>query len=430
MCGRLHLLTCFLFLLFFTASVVEASTRVGLDSVGIQKIGDRTFILHQVSAQETLFAISRRYKVPMVAIQDANETLKQGIKEGQTLLVPVEQAVDSTPQVGATASVAVPAAPVVTQTDELTITTNISPVKEENRAAFTEDKSSTLKGSTTHKIARGESLFAISKKYEVTIEELKEWNSLTSDKVMVGQSLKIFSKKLEKNAGLPAKPAVQGKADEPKVEEKNVQVKESTKEATAVKKEQEGAGGEDWKFHTVKAGESLFSIAKLFGTSIEDLIQWNSLTSNNIKVGQTVRVGKKGVESLPSETVAITYPPTTSASPTGVSVEDSNRAENSGKEQVNTSTLTGGFTNTRETGLAEVIPGTEANIKYLVLHRTAPIGSIIRVKNEENNLTIFARVVGVLPETGDNSKLLIKLSQAAFEQLKGVNSRFPVEILY
>jgi hypothetical protein len=55
---------------------------------------------------------------------------------------------------------------------------------------------------------------------------------------------------------------------------------------------------------------------------------------------------------------------------------------------------------------------------------------VIRVKNEENSLTIFARVVGGLPETGDNSKVLIKLSQAAFEQLKGVNARFPVEILY
>ena len=83
-----------------------------------------------------------------------------------------------------------------------------------------------------------------------------------------------------------------------------------------------------------------------------------------------------------------------------------------------------------ENGLAELIPGTEANKKYLVLHRTAPVGSVIRVKNEENDRTIFARVVGVLPETGDNSKVLIKLSQAAYQQLKAVNARFPVEILY
>ena len=38
--------------------------------------------------------------------------------------------------------------------------------------------------------------------------------------------------------------------------------------------------------------------------------------------------------------------------------------------------------------------------------------------------------VSALPETGDNSKLVIKLSQAAFDQLKAVNQRFPVEVLY
>ena len=100
------------------------------------------------------------------------------------------------------------------------------------------------------------------------------------------------------------------------------------------------------------------------------------------------------------------------------------------KQESTAPNTSGGFTNTKESGLAEVIPGTEANKKYLVLHRNAPVGSVIRIKNEENDLTIFARVVGVLPETGDNSKVLIKLSKAAFEQLKGVNTRFPVEILY
>jgi LysM repeat protein len=36
-------------------------------------------------------------------------------------------------------------------------------------------------------------LFAVAKKYNVTIPELKKWNSLSSDKVMVGQSLKILA---------------------------------------------------------------------------------------------------------------------------------------------------------------------------------------------------------------------------------------------
>ena len=97
MYGRFQLLSCilFLFIIFQTGSF--AADRDRLDSIGVQKIGDRTFILHQVVGQETLFSISRRYKVPMVAIQDANDALKQGMKEGQTLLVPFGQASNSQP---------------------------------------------------------------------------------------------------------------------------------------------------------------------------------------------------------------------------------------------------------------------------------------------------------------------------------------------
>ena len=165
----------------------------------------------------------------------------------------------------------------------------------------------------------------------------------------------------------------------------------------------------------------------MYGSSIEELIQWNGLTSNNIKVGQSIHVGRN--------TALGTSTPTTTSGAVIAEVKNEATAPAAEPKQEttapNTSTNTsGGFTNTKESGLAEVIPGTEANKKYLVLHRNAPIGSVIRIKNEENDLTIFARVVGVLPETGDNSKVLIKLSKAAFEQLKGVNARFPVEILY
>jgi hypothetical protein len=173
----------------------------------------------------------------------------------------------------------------------------------------------------------------------------------------------------------------------------------------------------------VKSGESLFSLTQKYGTSTEDLIQWNALTSNNLKVGQSIKVGRTAVATEVPVVGEVKNQTDTSSTPSKVEI-------NVTKDEVTTPNTSGGFTNTKETGLAEVIPGTEANKKYLVLHRSAPVGSVIRVKNEENSLTIFARVVGGLPETGDNSKVLIKLSQAAFEQLKGVNARFPVEILY
>lgn len=421
-----------------------------LDSIGIQKIEGRTFIIHKVFNQETLFSISRRYKVQMSEIQQANEILKQGLKEGQMLLVPYRRTISSSDSsepsstdasAASVTSVANSSSASTTpaKNDRPTVAPTVeSPVTNPSKSAAVV---TIQKVKITHKVKSGESLSTIAKKYKVTIAELKSWNSLSSDKLQIGKSLKVITKKavpVKQSGTQPqAEPLVANaalkeevKKEEPKVADKRVEdpngnkevVFVSTKASTAITK----ATG-DWIFHTVKSGESLFSLAKMYGSSIEELIQWNGLTSNNIKVGQSIHVGRN--------TAMGTSTPTTTSGAVIAEVKNEATAPAAEPKQEttapNTSTNTsGGFTNTKESGLAEVIPGTEANKKYLVLHRNAPIGSVIRIKNEENDLTIFARVVGVLPETGDNSKVLIKLSKAAFEQLKGVNARFPVEILY
>jgi len=421
-----------------------------LDSIGIQKIEGRTFIIHKVFNQETLFSISRRYKVQMSEIQQANEILKQGLKEGQMLLVPYRRTISSSDSsepsstdasAASVTSVANPSSASTTpaKNDRPTVAPTVeSPVTNPSKSAAAV---TIQKVKITHKVKSGESLSTIAKKYKVTIAELKSWNSLSSDKLQIGKSLKVITKKavpVKQSGTQPqAEPLVANaalkeevKKEEPKVADKRAEdpngnkevVFVSTKASTAITK----ATG-DWIFHTVKSGESLFSLAKMYGSSIEELIQWNGLTSNNIKVGQSIHVGRN--------TAMGTSTPTTTSGAVIAEVKNEATAPAAEPKQEttapNTSTNTsGGFTNTKESGLAEVIPGTEANKKYLVLHRNAPIGSVIRIKNEENDLTIFARVVGVLPETGDNSKVLIKLSKAAFEQLKGVNARFPVEILY
>lgn len=477
MYGRFQLLSCFLFLFFLSLAVAKAADRDRLDSIGVQKVGNRTFILHQVVGQETLFSISRRYKVPMVAIQEANEALKQGMKDGQTILVPFGQSISSEPVDASSTSLAtVTSQSVSTRTTENSgaSTTKVDPpigvaqpipsskpteteVTKTSSSKETAATTSVLK--TTHKIVRGESLFSIAAKYKVTIAELKEWNSLTSNKVLVGQSLKIFSSEPVETSTTNAEPLaeatkvekkVEVKKEEPKIEAKKIDLpKEGQADSSASLNETNSttttsSNPGEWISHSVKSGESLFSLSKEYGTSIEDLIQWNALTSNNLKVGQSIKVGKvvsgaaapSGRELRSQPTTATTQPvqsvPATKEQVSAIKQEvpAAKQEVSAVKEEVSAPNTSGGFTNTKETGLAELIPGTEANKKYLVLHRTAPVGSVIRVKNEENNLTIFARVVGVLPETGDNSKVLIKLSQAAFEQLKGVNARFPVEILY
>ncbi|MBS4072174.1 MAG: LysM peptidoglycan-binding domain-containing protein [Algoriphagus sp.] len=392
----------FLSLLLFLAALpkLEASVPIPGDSIGVERVGDKMFILHKVSPQETLFGISRKYQVSVSDIQNANEVLKQGLKIGQTIRIPYEGKITSTPP----ASNPVNSAPVAS-----------TPV-------------ATTPKSITHKVTSGETLFSISKKYGVTIESLKEWNKLSGNGVKVGQVLTIneagSTQTQVASATKPSEPVTV--REQPKVEEKKVEAPKAKSETVKSKPEPVKAASSpvatsapiapgDWISHTVKSGETLFSLSSEYGSSVENLIQWNALTSNNLRAGQVIKVGR--APEGPS-TVPIVGTPKVASSTAEMNVEPTPE---------NTS---GGFKNIKETGQAELIEGTGGHKKYLVLHRTAPVGSVIRVKNEENDLTIFARVVGTLPDTGDNSKLVIKLSQAAFDQLKAVNQRFPVEILY
>lgn len=384
----------FILVLFFSISLAKASNMAAGDSVGVERVGDNTFILHKVSPQETLFAISRKYQVPVGEIQNANEVLKQGLKIGQTIRVPYIA------------------------------------------------KSDLAEGSTLHKVGPGETLFSISKKYNVTVDSLKQWNKLLGNDLSVGQALIVKETSPQPAVTIPAPtiasttPVTQEDAPkrevvkvqpkpEPAVVEKNIEVVTPTNTQPEVISTPNSSPNTtvsstpivpgEWISHTVKAGETLFSLSTQYNSSVENLIKWNGLTSNNLRSGQVIKVGRAG--EGPS-TVPVIGSPNVAATTAGMNTESTPE---------NTS---GGFKNIKENGQAELIEGTGGHKKYLVLHREAPIGSIMRVKNEENDITIFARVVGKLPETGDNSKLVIKLSQAAFDQLRAVNQRFPVEVLY
>lgn len=380
--------------LIFSAFAGSAQAVSVLDSLRTEKRGGKSFIVHQVEAKETLFAVSRRYQTPVGEIVKSNESLKSGLKAGQEIFVPF--------------------------------------IGEESVPA----------GSDLHKVASGETLYSISKKYNVSIGELKTWNSLRGNDLSVGQALiikgqaatpkpvvaEVEKQEIPQQTQPTSEKAVATNTEVVKVEEKApkkvekveakaekaVEEKSSVAETPKAPAEAIAVVPGDWISHEVRSGETLFSISKQYNAKVEEVIRWNGLSSNNLKVGQVIKVGR--AEPAPSQVPIVGEPKVVT------DVEE--------MHEVPDGASSGGFKNISEMGQAEVIPGTGGHKKYLVLHRTAPVGTIMRVRNEENDVTIFARVVGVLPETGDNSKLVIKLSQAAYDQLKAVNPRFPVEVAY
>jgi LysM repeat protein len=365
----------------------KGALLVGADSVGVERIGDKTYIIHQVDPQETLFGISRKYNVPVNDIVQNNDNLKQGLKIGQRIRVPYIE------------------------------------------------KKALPPGTKVHRVTPGETLFSIAKSYNISMEKLMDSNGLKGTDLSVGQALiieglkemeqPIAEKEVRETVDLANQTVavssenVMPKAKNPKAKketEKTPAPKSSTSATPATTTSSTG----NWISHQVAQGETLFAIARKYDADVGDIIEWNGLSSNNLSIGQTLKVGRESNANIP-----VTQIPETSnnnpESPGSVG------ATSSPANNVSTSTA---FKNVNENGQAEVIEGTGNHKKFLVLHRNAPVGTIMRIRNEENDVTVFARVVGVLPDTGDNSKLLIKLSKAAYDQLKAVNPRFRVEISY
>ncbi|MDX2305047.1 MAG: LysM peptidoglycan-binding domain-containing protein [Microscillaceae bacterium] len=81
-----------------------------------------------------------------------------------------------------------------------------------------------------------------------------------------------------------------------------------------------------------------------------------------------------------------------------------------------------------ERGLAEIIPDGQKTGKNLALHRSLPVGKKIGVRNPVNGRVITIEIVGRLPDTGANEKIILKVSEAAYRQLLASGRRFAVEL--
>lgn len=113
---------------------------------------------------------------------------------------------------------------------------------------------------TTHKVAKGESLSIISRKYKCTVEEIKKWNNLPNDMIHPGQILQLSALK-----------------------------KFDNKVATQT-------------YYIVKKGDCLSTIAQKHKCSIEELKKWNRLSTIKLSLGQKLIVSNSKVVIEPNNT--------------------------------------------------------------------------------------------------------------------------------
>ena len=140
--------------------------------------------------------------------------------------------------------------------------------------------------------------------------------------------------------------------------------------------------------HTIEKGETLYSISKKYDISVDELKRKNSLRSNSLSIGQEIII-----------------------------------KENIKQNEINLKT-------NKEEGFASTINDKIQSDKYLALHKTASVGTIIFVKNQMNGNMVIVRVIGKLPKTGINDKINVRLSTIAYEKLNAKDEIIPVELTY
>ncbi len=209
MIRNLVLIICFIF------SVWNLSAQ---ENTPVQVINGKKYYIYKVESKNTLYSISKRFNVEQETIISENPEIKDGLKPGQELKIPV-----------------------------------VSSTKEAEKTPV-----STKENFTIHKVEQGQTLYAISKLYDVKVEDITALNPDAEQGLKPGMELKIPSKKVEKQI-VP-------------VQQTQAITKETKNTIT----------------HKVQKGETLYSISKQYETTQEEILKANNDLPNGLKVDDEI----------------------------------------------------------------------------------------------------------------------------------------------
>lgn len=162
--------------------------------------------------------------------------------------------------------------------------------------------------------------------------------------------------------------------------------------------------------YKVGAGETLYTISKRFQVAADYIQEFNNLQGSSLKAGQTLRIpqGPRAVQPI-ADPVAVEE----------VEKEFSLPPDRYGLTQVNSK------------GIGVWIDGLNTEDgNMLALHKTAPVGTIIKITNPMTQRTTYAKVVGKYNDSNDTRDAIIVISKATASLIGIIDKRFLVNISY
>jgi len=249
----------------------------------------------------------------------------------------------------------------------------------------------TVSDKIIHKVEAGQTLYFLSKKYNIGIDQLRQANPEILDDLIIKPAQVLV---------IP-------------VENKTVELDQ---------------GG--YKIHVVKTKETLYSLSKLYDISVSELINLNQLESANISIGQELKVGKLQVNNDAIFEKSANDIEIIEEKLEEKTEEDENQV-NQAKDVMLYKQLFESYDNgvnqlNKDKGIGNYLDGNSSGA-YLAMVNNVPAEQIVKVRNLMNNKVIYLKVVGPVSSKDADKNIAIKISKSAAEDLNIIEDRFLAE---
>jgi len=244
-------------------NLAEAVIRAVLDYKGLPYTPPEGYISNTYTVQsgDSLYSIARKLGTTVGELKSLNNLTSNNLSIGQILKIPSEFVTEDDNEIyvvqsgDSLYSIANKYNTTVNELKTLNnLTSNILNVGQLLKIP------SATNTPDTYTVQKGDSLYSISNKFGITIDELKQTNNLTSNTLSVGQVLKI--------------PTITTQPEQ---------------EQTVIT-------------YQVQSGDSLYKIANKYNTTVDAIKQLNNLDNNLLSIGQTLKIPTtQDIEEIPTE---------------------------------------------------------------------------------------------------------------------------------
>jgi len=408
-----------LFILFFPLLVHSQSKPLIIEGVS-----SNLYLTHTTGPKESFYSIGRIYNISPKIMAPYNKlVLEKGLIIGQVVKIPL------------------------------------------NETNFSQDGIATPDESLVplyHKVKPKETLYNISiTNNKVPVEVLKKWNNLSTDAVPNGSNMIVGFLKVKKDLSPLVNAAIITEPVSTSVTSEN---KEATSEKPTVKKSEpiktepvktEPAKTETAKTETVKTETPKSEPVKTETPKSEpvktepaktetaktepaktETVKTETPKSEPVKTepaktetAKTEPAKTETVKTEPAKSQPVTIPPV-KTEPIVIKKTTAETGSSSGTPDFNggffKSTFQKQTVNKEERGQAGTFKSTSGwqDGKYYCLHNTARAGTIMMITNPVNQRTVYAKVLDVIPDINQNEGMIIRLSNAAADELGVATDNF------